>query len=92
MKPEVRDILPLANFLKYLLKCGGAYSAEWYWSKILHCLRTNRAVFDAAFSWVECCDYIAATLAGISSVADIKRSRCAAGHKVPLYPVSFQMQ
>ena len=27
---------------QYLLaKCGGIYSAEWYWSKVLRCLRAN---------------------------------------------------
>ena len=24
---------------KYLNKCGGVYSSEWYWSKLLHCKR-----------------------------------------------------
>ncbi len=66
---------------EYLAKCGGTYSSEWFFSKILHCLRTDREVFDAAFSWVECCDFIPGLLAGITDPLRMKRSRCAAGHK-----------
>ena len=44
----------------YLDKCGGTYSSEWFWSKIWHCLNVDKAVFDAAFSWVELCDFIPA--------------------------------
>lgn len=66
---------------EYLAKCGGAYSSEWFFSKILHCLRTDSKVFDAAFTWVECADYIPAILTGTSHPDRIKRSRCAAGHK-----------
>ena len=33
---------------QYLAKCGGTYSSEWFFSKILHCLRTAPEVFDAA--------------------------------------------
>jgi len=66
---------------EYLAKCGGTYSSEWYFSKILHCLNTAPQVFDAAYSWVECCDYIPAVLTGTARPEAIKRSRCAAGHK-----------
>lgn len=67
--------------LPYLAKCGGTYSSEWFWSKILKCLRTAPDVFDAAASWVEICDWIPAAVCGITDPAQIKRSRCAAGHK-----------
>ncbi len=66
---------------EYLARCGGTYSSEWFFSKVLHCLRTDPAVFDAAYSWVECCDYIPAVLTGTQKPGQIKPSRCAAGHK-----------
>jgi len=66
---------------QYLRRCGGTYSSEWFFSKIWHCLRTDPAVFDAAHSWVECCDYIPALLVGDLKPERIKRSVCAAGHK-----------
>jgi len=66
---------------EYLAKCGGTYSSEWFFSKILHCLRIDASVFDAAYSWLECSDYIPAVLTGTLSPLKLKRSRCAAGHK-----------
>jgi L-ribulokinase len=66
---------------EYLAKCGGTYSSEWFWSKILHCLRVDPKVFAAAFSWVECADYVPAVLTGRTDPLTMKRSRCAAGHK-----------
>jgi len=65
----------------YLAKCGGTYSSEWYWSKILHCRRTSPKVFDAAYAWVELADYIPAFLTGHLDPNTLPRCVCAAGHK-----------
>lgn len=65
----------------YLAMCGGTYSSEWYWSKILHCKRTAPKVFEAAASFVELADFIPAYLTGNSNPATLKRGICAAGHK-----------
>jgi len=73
--------LAAAEHPEYLAKCGGTYSSEWFWSKILHGLRTDSKVTAAAFSWVECADYIPGLLTGITDPLRMKRSRCAAGHK-----------
>ncbi|MBN1866841.1 ribulokinase [Candidatus Sumerlaeota bacterium] len=66
---------------QYLAKCGNTYSSEWFWSKVWHCLRTSSDVFDAAYSWVECSDFVPAVLAGIADPLAVKRGVCAAGHK-----------
>jgi L-ribulokinase len=66
------------NFTKY---SGGVYSSEWFFSKILHTLRVDKDVRQAAYSWVELADWIPAVLTGNTTPENIKRSRCAAGHK-----------
>jgi L-ribulokinase len=62
--------------------CGGVYSHEWGWAKLLHWLRhasqEKRARFATA---LEHCDMVAATLTGVKDPAGIKRSICAMGHK-----------
>ena len=66
---------------QFLAKCGGTYSSEWFWSKILHCKNTAPGVFEAAYSFVEHCDYMPALLAGDTDPLHIVHSVCAAGHK-----------
>jgi L-ribulokinase len=80
---EAAEITDAAQRLRpqYLGKCGGTYSSEWLWSKLLHCRRVAPNVFDAAYTWVECADWIPAILTGTDSPDVIKRCICAAGHK-----------
>jgi L-ribulokinase len=65
----------------YLAKCGGTYSSEWYWSKILHCLRTAPHVAEATYSWVELADFVPAYVTGNTDPDKLARGICAAGHK-----------
>ncbi|MBP1622420.1 MAG: L-ribulokinase [Acidobacteria bacterium] len=85
---EAAQITQLSSEMRpqYLSKIGGAYSSEWWWSKILHCRNTSRGVFDAAASWVEICDWIPAVLTGELPPQNLKRSVCAAGHKAIFSP------
>jgi L-ribulokinase len=67
--------------LPYLAKCGGTYSSEWYWSKILHCKRSSPKVFEAAYGWVELADFVPGYLTGRLDPTVVPRGICAAGHK-----------
>jgi len=80
---EAAEITALAKNIRpqYLAKCGGTYSSEWFFSKILHCLRTAPDVFDAAHSWVELADYVPAALTGTEAPEKLTVGICAAGHK-----------
>lgn len=80
---EAEEITALARKMRpeYLAKCGGVYSSEWFFSKILHCLRTSPEVFDAAYTWVECADWIPAMMTGTQRPGDYRIGVCAAGHK-----------
>ena len=80
---EAAEITALVGKIRphYLAKCGGVYSSEWFWSKILHCLRTAPEVYAAANSWVELADYVPAALTGTESPQKLTVGICAAGHK-----------
>jgi L-ribulokinase len=80
---EAAEITALAAKMRpeYLAKCGGAYSSEWFWSKILRLRRKSPEVFAAAGSFVEHCDWLPAVLCGNTDPRRLKRSVCAAGHK-----------
>ncbi len=66
---------------QFIAKCGNTYSSEWFWSKIWRCLKVAPEVFDAAYSWVEFCDWVPSVLAGVRDPKAIRRGICAAGHK-----------
>jgi L-ribulokinase len=80
---EAVRITELAAQLRpqFIAKCGNTYSSEWWWSKIWRCLKVAPKVFDAAYSWVELCDWVPAVLAGVTDPTLVKRGVCAAGHK-----------
>jgi len=67
--------------VNYLQFVGGIYSSEWFWAKLLHVLREDEQVRQSIYSWVEHCDWIPFLLTGGTDVHQMKRSRCAAGHK-----------
>ena len=85
---EAAEITALAakTHPEYLAKCGGIYSSEWWWSKILRLARIAPEVFAAAHSFVEHCDWVPAVLTGCTAPEKIKRSVCAAGHKAMFHP------
>ncbi|MEO5564968.1 MAG: ribulokinase [Chitinophagaceae bacterium] len=66
------------NYLDFV---GGIYSSEWFWTKLLHILREDKAIRQGIHSFVEHCDWIPFLLTGGTKVSEMKRSRCAAGHK-----------
>lgn len=67
--------------IDYTKYSGGVYSSEWFWAKLLHIVKIDEEVAKKVYSWVEHCDWIPALLTGVDRAEDIKRSRCAAGHK-----------
>jgi L-ribulokinase len=61
--------------------CGGVYSSEWGFAKLLHWLRHNPDRRGEMVTALEHCDMVAAELSGITNPAEVPRSICAMGHK-----------
>jgi L-ribulokinase len=80
---EAEEITSCAHALGFegIEWCGGVYSHEWGFAKLLHWLRHNPDKRDSLMTALEHCDMVAATLGGVTLVSDVKRSVCAMGHK-----------
>jgi L-ribulokinase len=61
--------------------CGGVYSSEWGFSKLLHWLRNHPEKRGVMVTALEHCDLAVATLCGITDPRRVPRSICAMGHK-----------
>ncbi len=62
-------------------RCGGVYSSEWGFAKLLHWLRHNPNKRQHFVTALEHCDMMAAVLCGITDPREVPRSVCAMGHK-----------
>src|SRR3712207_1667622 len=82
-KSEAEEITRLAHQegLEAIQWCGGVYSHEWGFSKLLHWLRHNPDKRGRLATALEHCDMAAATLTGVTDPRRLKRSICAMGHK-----------
>jgi L-ribulokinase len=80
---EAQEITAKAHALGFegIEWCGGVYSHEWGFSKLLHWLRHNPEKRDKFVTALEHCDMVAATLCGVTDATKLKRSICAMGHK-----------
>ncbi|MBL0171040.1 MAG: ribulokinase [Gemmatimonadaceae bacterium] len=82
-KDEAARITAVAHELKLpaIEWCGGVYSSEWGFAKLLHWLRHNPDKRSQFVTALEHCDMVAAVLCGITDAAKVPRSICAMGHK-----------
>ena len=80
---EAEEITRKAHELGFegIAWCGGVYSHEWGFAKLLHWLRSNPKQREKFVTALEHCDMVAATLSGVTEVSALKRSACAMGHK-----------
>jgi L-ribulokinase len=70
-----------ASHLPAIDWCGGVYSSEWGFSKLLHWLRANPDKRAQMATALEHCDMVAAVLCGVKDAREVSRSVCATGHK-----------
>jgi L-ribulokinase len=79
---EAAEITQAARDLRLpaLAWCGGSYSPEWGFAKVLHWLRHNPQSRGKFFTALEHGDMVVATLCGIDA-RRLSRGVCAMGHK-----------
>jgi L-ribulokinase len=82
-KREAAEITETARRegLEAIQWCGGVYSSEWGFAKLLHWLRRDESNPRRLVTALEHCDMVAATLCGITAPDQVQRSVCAMGHK-----------
>lgn len=82
-KDEAAHITRMAHErnLDVIHLCGGVYSSEWGFAKLLHWLRHNPDKRDRFASAFEHCDFVAGVLCGYRQPKEVPRSICAMGHK-----------
>ena len=82
-KSEAAEITETARCTKLpaIDWCGGTYSSEWGFSKLLHWLRHNPKKRGQFATALEHCDMLAAILCGVTDPQQVPRSICAMGHK-----------
>jgi L-ribulokinase len=82
-KDEAQRITDVAQDMRLdaIEYCGGVYSSEWGFAKLLHWLRHNPTRRHELVTALEHCDMVAATLCGITDPREVPRSVCAMGHK-----------
>ena len=66
----------------YAQNSGNHYSAECFWAKVMHLLRSDQQLKNNAYAAIELCDYIPALLTGTHNANDIKMGHCAAASKI----------
>lgn len=67
--------------LEHIKWCGGSYSSEWGFAKLLHWLRNNPDKRDLFASAFEHSDLIVGILTGARNPKEVIRNICVAGHK-----------
>ena len=77
---EINELFQHGSAVDYT-KYQGNYCAEWFWAKILHTVRTDERVREAAYTWEEHSDWMVGVLCGETRPEKIYHGACAAGHK-----------